>query len=156
MVHFSKCFSINRIDDPMGTRSGLISNYPARRAWVYSFSPSSALWNACPVEFPPLGGTPYEGFHRAGLFLRGQRKGIRKNSLCDLLALLNCRWHLRSGCERLSSYLDNLLYSTRYLTGWTSSEAGGAGLEGHAICFVRPLVSIVNLSLWWEHDCRNS
>jgi len=27
-----------------------ICNYPARRAWVYFFSPSSALWNACPME----------------------------------------------------------------------------------------------------------
>ena len=43
-----------------------------------------ALWNSAPR-------TSFGGFHRAGLFLRGQRKEIRNNSLCVLLALLNWR-----------------------------------------------------------------
>jgi len=70
---------IRWVSEPVG-----LLNDPARRAWVYFFSPSSAPWNACPLEFPPLGGTPCGGFHRASLFLRGQRKEITKNPLCEL------------------------------------------------------------------------
>jgi len=48
------------------------------------------------VEFPPSGGTPYGGFHRAGLFNWG-----------DLLALLNI---VASISERLlSGYLEGLI-----------------------------------------------
>jgi hypothetical protein len=50
ILSFGKRFSINRIDDWISTGHGCTSSYPARRAWVYFFSPSSALWNVYPVE----------------------------------------------------------------------------------------------------------
>jgi len=40
-----------------------------------------ALCNACPVEFPTLGGTACGGFHRAGIFHQGH---------------LSCSWEFTS------------------------------------------------------------
>jgi hypothetical protein len=39
---------------------------PSRRDVVFSFVSSFAPWNACPVEFPPLGGTPLWGIPQGG------------------------------------------------------------------------------------------
>jgi hypothetical protein len=63
MVGFTKCLYINKTDDSIGNGHIYISIYPARKAWVYFFSPSSALWNAEPI--PP-----------------GSAKRNKQNSLC--------------------------------------------------------------------------
>jgi len=43
---------------------------------VHHESGGFAPWNACPMKFPPLGGTPCEGFHRAGIFHWDLHRGI--------------------------------------------------------------------------------
>jgi hypothetical protein len=51
------------------------------------------------VEFPPLGGTPCGGFHRAGLFLRGQQKREKRFPLRALRLERSARCCLRHTCN---------------------------------------------------------